>query len=171
MKQSVSSLAWVKKATAADSSVAEASARADAASGTYQLEVREIAANWSAASSSKISVGDGESLAQQFGLNDGDKINFTITTNKGSVTIIKTDLSTVNLEEIIKEINQGGIGVRAMYDVALDRFFLRQEETGAKPPLRNSILPLGGIHYRRKQPAQTPVSGGGEQRWTRSVQA
>jgi flagellar hook-associated protein 2 len=146
LQQSVSSLPWVKKATAADSSVVEVSARADAAAGSYRLVVRELAANWSAASSDKISLGEGKSLAEQFGLNDDDVINFTITTNKGSVTINKSGLSAVQLEELVREINQSKIGVRAIYDAALDRFFLQTEETGAENTIRieeNSSLVAG----------------------------
>ena len=62
------------------------------------------------------------------------------------MTINKSGLSAVQLEELVREINQSKIGVRAIYDAALDRFFLQTEETGAENTIRieeNSSLVAG----------------------------
>ena len=64
-------------------------------------------------------------------MGETDTLNFTITTNLGSVTINKTDLSNVTLDDIVKEINQADIGVVAMYDQSSDRFFLQTKHTGS----------------------------------------
>lgn len=132
LNRSVSSLTWVKSASTADTTIADVTARADAAQGTYNLTVDQLAENWSAASSTGISSGDISNLADQFGLADSDTINFTITTNEGSVTINKTNLQDVDLDEIIDEINNANIGVSAIYDSEIDRFFLQTTKTGSE---------------------------------------
>ncbi|NLT94711.1 MAG: flagellar filament capping protein FliD [Clostridia bacterium] len=131
LNNSVSSLNWVKKATSSNTQVGTATARADAIEGSYEINVIQLAKNWAAASSDKISTGTSKNnLASQFGLANNDNINFTITTNKGSVTINKADLSSVSINDIVKEINSANIGVTAIYDASLDRFFLQTKETG-----------------------------------------
>lgn len=126
----VNSLDWVKSATISNEDLAQVQAATGAVAGTYQLKVSRLASNWSAASSAAVSVGDKANLATQFGLADTDELNFTITTNLGSVNIHKTDLSSVSLNDVIKEINQANIGVTALYDAELDRFFLQTKNTG-----------------------------------------
>ncbi|MDD4049222.1 MAG: flagellar filament capping protein FliD, partial [Clostridia bacterium] len=105
-------------------------ATAAAVKGTYHINVSQLAENWSSASSEAISVGDTGNIADQLGLDATDTINFTIDTNQGSVTINKTGLDSVSMSDIITEINQANIGVTAIYDSSLDRFFLQTENTG-----------------------------------------
>jgi len=130
LSSGVNSLDWVKSATISNEDLAQVQAATGAVAGTYQLKVSRLASNWSAASSAAVSVGDKANLATQFGLADTDELNFTITTNLGSVNIHKTDLSSVSLNDVIKEINQANIGVTALYDAELDRFFLQTKNTG-----------------------------------------
>ena len=130
--KSVNSLNWVKTATSSNTTVAEASGLANAVEGTYELNVTRLAKNWSAASSGSISTGgQRDNLVNQFGLTTGDTINFTINTTQGSVTVNKTDLENVSLRDIISEINTADIGVKAIYDQALDRVFLQSTKTGS----------------------------------------
>lgn len=130
INKSVSSLTWVKSVASSDTSVASATSRADSVAGTYNITVDQLASNWSSASSGMVSSGDKGNLASQFGLANGDNINFTITTNKGFVNINKTNLSNVKMEDIVKEINSANIGVTAVYDSNIDRFFLQTQDTG-----------------------------------------
>ncbi|MGI6587219.1 MAG: flagellar filament capping protein FliD [Peptococcia bacterium] len=145
---SVNSLDWVKTANVTNSNVAEAKALTGAVQGTYNLEVTRLASNWSAASSGSISVGERrDNLVNQLGLAADDVIDFTITTNQGEVKINKTDLDSVALFDIVNEINQANIGVKAVYDYSLDRVFLQTTNTGSENTIMisdNSILAEGG---------------------------
>lgn len=131
LSSSVSSLDWVKTANLSNVGIASAQASAGAVTGSYQLQVHQLASNWSAASGSAVSVGAKDNLATQFGLADTDTLDFTITTNLGSLTINKTDLSNVTMTDLVKEINAANIGVTAIYDAQLDRFFLQTKNTGS----------------------------------------
>lgn len=145
LNSSVSRLEWVKSANISDSDIAEVKAYANAAQGSYDINVSQLAENWSSASSGAISLGTNDNLVNQFGLVDGDTIDFTITTNKGSVTVNKTNLSNVSLSDIVSEINQANIGVSAIYDKELDRFFLQTKSTGTENTIQISDnSPLGG---------------------------
>ena len=137
---------WVKKAVSSNTGVAEVSGRADAANGNYTVNVQQLAAAWDSASSMNISTGDKTNIATQLGINNGDNIKFTITTNKGSVTIDKTNLEGISLKDIANEINKANIGVTAAYDAAADRFFLQTNDTGSNNTIQitdNSILSDG----------------------------
>ncbi len=131
LSSSVNSLDWVKIAALSNEKVASVQTNANAVTGSYDLNVHRLASNWSSASSVAISKGAKDNLATQFELGETDTLNFTITTNLGSVTINKTDLSNVTLDDIVKEINQADIGVVAMYDQSSDRFFLQTKHTGS----------------------------------------
>lgn len=147
VNSSVSNLDWVKTALISDSDIADVTANASAVKGTYEINVKQLAKNWSSASSSSISTGDKDNLASQFGLNVNDTIKFTIATNKGSVDINYTDLNQVNLDDIIDKINDADIGVSAIYDSDLDRVFLQTSDTGAENTISitdNSTIAAGG---------------------------
>ena len=159
VNKSVSSLKWLKSAVTTNTGIADVSARANAVTGSYELNVTQLAANWSAASSGGISETGkaGSNLAEQFGLDaTNDKIDFTITakssTNEqavnvkianGEVTITKTidgkdetlldgkNISNLSLKDIADQINKADIGVTASYDASIDRFFLQTDQTGA----------------------------------------
>ncbi|KJS85395.1 MAG: hypothetical protein JM58_08770 [Peptococcaceae bacterium BICA1-8] len=133
VNSSVSGLDWVKKATSTNTDVSGVSARADAIQGSYAVKVTQLATNWSAGSNDKITSEGGSTanLAEQFNLVDSDTVNFTITTNKGEVTINKTGLASVSINDIVNEINSADIGVTAIYDSNIDRFFLQTKETGS----------------------------------------
>ncbi len=146
---SLDRLTWVKNAEVADSEVAAATVYADAVNGTYRLNVTQLAENWSAASKNEISSGEKSNLASQFGIAGGDTVNFTITTDSGSVTINKTNLANVAIEDVVSEINAADIGVIASYDEDLDRFFLQTADTGEEGTISiedNSTL-TGGVKF------------------------
>ncbi|MFZ5754636.1 MAG: flagellar filament capping protein FliD [Bacillota bacterium] len=151
LNKSVSSLDWVKSTTVSDTTIAEVTARADAVKGTYTVNVKSLATNWSAASESNISVGDKGNLSTQFGLNNNDTINFTITNKDGkSVTINKTNLTNVTINDIVNEINNANLGITASYDSTIDRFFLQVNKTGAENTITitdNSTLSDGSTRF------------------------
>jgi len=145
----VNRLTWVKTAAVSDTDIADVAAYADAVKGTYSINVTRLAGNWSAASSAKISSGGTGNLASQFGIANEDTINFTLTTNSGTVTVNKSNLAGVSLGEIVSEINSANIGVTAIYDSDLDRVFLQTSATGSANTVKitdNSVI-TGGAKF------------------------
>ncbi|QIB27492.1 flagellar filament capping protein FliD [Caloranaerobacter azorensis] len=135
VNKSVDSLDWVKSATSSNENIATVSANSSAVRGTYNITVDRLAESFSSASSSSISIGDKSNIASQFNLvADATKsfeIKFTIETNKGSKTFTYTNLDTVSLNDIVKDINSADLGVTAVYDSTIDRFFLQTDNTGS----------------------------------------
>jgi len=142
VNNSVSSLNWVKKATASNTGLADISARADAIEGIYNVEVKSLASNASVASTQ--SLGELKTLKEQFNLNDSDVIKFTITrVENNQETVAQTfqysgdDLSNLTILDIVNQINsyrdENGkdLGVKAVYDAGINRFFLQSTGTGA----------------------------------------
>ncbi|KGG81212.1 hypothetical protein Y919_01505 [Caloranaerobacter azorensis H53214] len=131
VNRSVDNLDWVKSATSSNENIATVSANSSAVRGTYNITVDRLAESFSAASSGSISIGDKSNIASQFGLAVSDKIEFTITTNKGEKKFTYTNLDTVSLNDIVKDINSADLGVTAVYDSTIDRFFLQTDNTGS----------------------------------------
>lgn len=134
--KSVSSLDWIKSATIDNLNIADVSSRSNAVNGSYNINVRNLAENWSTASFEDISFKDIEgnkdisNLASQFNMNNGETIDFTISTNIDSVNIKVEDLTNTSIKDIVNQINNADIGVTAIYDESIDRFFLQTNETG-----------------------------------------
>ncbi|MFZ5945231.1 MAG: flagellar filament capping protein FliD [Bacillota bacterium] len=153
LNKSVSSMNWVKKVVSSNPDMASVSARADSVQGSYEVKVKQLASNWSAGSEDKITqAADGSTanVAAQFNLADTDTIDFTITTNKGSVNINKTNLASVAINDIITEINGANIGVTAVYDSSIDRFFLQTKDTGTENTIQvtdSSLLSNGNTAF------------------------
>ena len=98
-------------------------------------------------SSEEITVdGGGKSnIKEQLGL-DNDIVQFSITTNKGDKTfMIETSKS---LKEVVKEINSADLGVTAIYDESIDRFFIQTNETGEKNTI--TIQDMDGFFSKLK---------------------
>lgn len=133
VNKSVSSLDWVKSAASSNESIATVSAYSSAVRGTYNITVDRLAENFSAASSSNITIGsDTSNIASQFNLSANDTIEFTIKTNTGEKTFTYTNLDTVSLSDIVNDINSANLGVTAVYDSEIDRFFLQTDNTGSE---------------------------------------
>lgn len=139
LNKSVSSLDWVKKAVSSDTSVADVTGRADAAAGSYDVNVTALAKNFNTASAE--SIGELASLKQQFALAGEDVIKFTIkhkNDQDGSRAYTfeykGSDLTNKTVQDLVKDINskssEYGLGVRAIYDRSINRFFLQTAEAG-----------------------------------------
>jgi len=141
VNSSVSGLDWVRKATVSDSSIASISARADAVEGSYNVHVESLASNANVASNQ--SLGELGVLKQQFTLNDSDVIKFTIhRIENNQETVSQTfefsgdDLSNLTIQDIANQINSyrdavgKDLGVKAVYDASINRFFLQSTTTG-----------------------------------------
>ncbi|MCG4564681.1 flagellar filament capping protein FliD [Anaerosalibacter bizertensis] len=143
VSNSYEKLTWVKSATSSNESVGTVSTTAKAMSGSYNVEVEQLAEGVKMASSSNITVEGGtkDNLASQFGLNEGDVIKFSIDTKNGTKEFEFTGSQSIN--DVVKAINNAkvevgegdnkkevSLGVRAVYDANIDRFFLQTEGTG-----------------------------------------
>lgn len=125
-----------------------------------QLATNWSAASGSSISENAID-NDKSNLQSQFALTESDTINFTITTNQGTNREQKVEvfidkdkayikasdkdgkeekidnwdegknISNLSLNDMVKKINHADIGVTAVYDESIDRFFLQTDETGA----------------------------------------
>lgn len=148
VSNSYEKLTWVKSATSSNESVGTVSTTAKAMSGSYNVEVEQLAEGVKMASSSNITVEGGtkDSLASQFGLNEGDIIKFSIDTKNGTKEFEFTGSQSIN--DVVKAINNAkvevgegdnkkevSLGVRAVYDANIDRFFLQTEDTGKEAEL------------------------------------
>ena len=165
LNNSVSSLSWVKAATASNESIATVSATANAIRGNYSVNVDRLADGVTMASGDNISTGeDKTNLVSQFGLSKDAIIEFTIATENGSKTFkfgnveeadINKTLDQMSLNDIVKTINSAtvtvgdkevNLGVKAAYDSTIDRFFLQSEGTGSSSSITiNDTSTLGFI--------------------------
>lgn len=129
--QSVSSLNWVKSATPANQDIVKVSARADAMDGTYNVEVVQLASNWSAAS--KHAIAADKTVKELLDFEGKEIYTFTLKTGKtgeeGIIIELKADDTMATLA---KKINDAGIGVAAQYDRGTGLFFLQTKETGSE---------------------------------------
>lgn len=148
VSNSYEKLTWVKSATSSNESVGTVSTTAKAMSGSYNVEVEQLAEGVKMASSSNITVEGGtkDNLASQFGLNEGDVIKFSIDTKNGTKEFEFTGSQSIN--DVVKTINNAkvevgegdnkkevSLGVRAVYDANIDRFFFQTEDTGKEAEL------------------------------------
>ena len=153
LSNSYENLNWVKKATSSNEDIATVSATAKALNGTYSVNVGQLAEGVTLASSDSISVDlSKENLADRFALmfklkDDGtidDTIQFTITTDKGSQEFSFSGTNTMT--DVVNAINSAkvttadkkkiSLGVRAMYDSTIDRFFLQTTGTGGDASIK-----------------------------------
>lgn len=143
LSNSYENLSWVKKATSSSEDTATVNATAKAVNGTYSVNVQQLAEGVTLASSGNITVGTSkENLAAQFGLTDADTIQFTITTDKGTKEF--SFLGTNTMTDVVNAINSAkvtvdgkevSLGVKAMYDSTIDRFFLQTTGMGKNASL------------------------------------
>lgn len=146
VSNSYEKLTWVKSATSSNESVGTVSTTAKAMSGSYNVEVEQLAEGVKMVSGSNISVGDKTNLASQFGLNEEDLIKFSIETKNGIKEFEFIGSQSIN--DVVRAINNAkvevgegdekkevSLGVRAVYDANIDRFFLQTEDTGKEAEL------------------------------------
>lgn len=159
-----------KNAASSNASAATATAGANAADGTYNIKVNQLATGVSKASTTALANGkntDGSSLTlyNQFKAEfDARSVletaNITVNING---TDLEFDLDSDNMTTVASKINQANLGVTASYDSNLNRFFLNSNSTGSDAKItitdstnffstgsNNSILNLNindGISY------------------------
>jgi flagellar hook-associated protein 2 len=116
--------------SSANESVLTATASASALDGKYTINVLNLAQGVSAASSQALgSSGDSSSLAAQFGVTG--EISFTLEGTDG-VQTFTFNAEQDSMQSVVKQINQAGLGIQAVYDSGVDRLFLSSTATGSQ---------------------------------------
>lgn len=122
-----------KKVSSSDDTVLTSTAASTASTGNYSVNVTSLASGVNKGSSAAISSGDkGSNLATQFGLSGS--VAFTLEGYDGTVNVSKTftfDTAAKSMSDVVSEINNAGIGMKASYDANVDRFFLSSSGTGS----------------------------------------
>lgn len=152
VSNSYENLSWVKKAISSNENIATVNASAKAINGYYNVNVKELAEGVSLASSENITIGNSKkNLVEQFNFDDEDLIKFSINgqififgandnlenieENIEDIVYVNKSLSEISLNTVVKTINSADIGVRAIYDPSIDRFFLQTTNTGEEAEL------------------------------------
>lgn len=116
-------------ATSSNTSIATATANADAAGISHSLTVSQLATGVSLTSTAAITTGSSkDTLAHQLNIT-GDPFIIQIS-NNGTTKSITVD-PTKSIYDFVSSINNAGINVKANYDANLDRFFLYTGNTGS----------------------------------------
>lgn len=124
---------YLTKSTAiSDETVLKAAASSSAVPGSYAVTVQQLAAGVSKGSQVELDNvknedGTTKTLAEHFGLSG--TVEFALEGSKGSQTF-SYDTSTATIHTVVSEINNAGLGIKASYDTAQNRFFLTTETTG-----------------------------------------
>ncbi|HWR06983.1 flagellar filament capping protein FliD [Sporomusa sp.] len=150
----MSSTVSPKLATSSNQAVATVTADGDAANITHSLNVTQLAKGvtlTSAGSDNTTTTDDTittgtskDTLANQF---TGLSGTFTIKiTNGTSSKEISIDTSQ-SIYQVVSDINNAGINVKASYDTTLDRFFLSTTNTGASASLDFTGSDPAGINF------------------------
>ncbi|MDD3890593.1 MAG: flagellar filament capping protein FliD, partial [Syntrophomonadaceae bacterium] len=121
-----------KKANSSDETCLTATAGAEAVEGNYQVEVVSLASGVTAASSAAL-----ESNATKTTLKDqftgiADKISFTLENKVDESQTFTFNTAEKSIYDVIRSINDAGIGIKASYDEGTDRFFLMTANTGSE---------------------------------------
>ncbi|WP_378950594.1 flagellar filament capping protein FliD [Pelosinus sp. sgz500959] len=118
-----------KAVSSSNTSVATATALADAGNISHSLVVSQLADGVKLTSSSTITTGATGTIATQLGV---AATAFDITVKNGTATkTITVDPSTMTLNDLVSKINSSGTNVQASYDTTLDRFFLSTTNSGS----------------------------------------
>lgn len=122
-------------ASSSNESVLTASASGNAVEGTYTVVVDQLASGAFTSSSSEIGISDTSATIETL---FGYTSDFQITINSGEKTAtIDIDVDADTINTVVSKINNWkdsdgkSLGVKAVYDENLDRFFLQTTKTGA----------------------------------------
>lgn len=121
----------LKTATSTNESLVTAKTTADAINGTHTITVHQLASGAQTGSQSAMgSTSDKSSISKQFVDGNGDALYtnpFTIKLNGKEITVDPTK----SMNDLAKQINESGAGVKATYDANTDRLFISAEGTGS----------------------------------------
>lgn len=140
-----------KKVVSGDDTKVSVSALADAASINHTIAINKLATGVTKSSTDGSgnavaigSTGNKDTLITQLGLDpadldtdgDGNPDPVTITLNDGTNdATIQVDL-TKSIHELVSQINNAGLNIKASYDTSMDMFFLSTTKTGANAAIK-----------------------------------
>lgn len=131
------------KVTSSNTSVATVTATAGAAAVTHSLVVAQLADGVNLTSSDSITTGASkDTIINQFygGVAPTGSYKFTIANGTESAEITIDSAGSIN--DLVSQINEAGINVKANYDSTLDRFFMSTTNTGSSAGI--SIVKIEG---------------------------
>lgn len=133
-----------KTASSSDDSVLTATAGGGALPANYTVQVNQLAAGVTKFSTQPLEsskTDDGTrtaTLAEQF-TGIGETVSFTLAGTVNGEPEEKTfsfNTATTNIYQVVSDINDANIGIKAAYDGNLERFFLMTSDTGRQAKLR-----------------------------------
>ncbi|MCO1601320.1 flagellar filament capping protein FliD [Desulfosporosinus nitroreducens] len=122
-----------------NTSVATATANADAADVNHSLVVAQLATGVNLTSSDRINSDTTVSkttLATHMGITDSFNLNISDGKTNKIITVDPTD----SINDVVSTINKSGLNVKASYDSTLDRFFLSTSTTGSSANIQLSSV-------------------------------
>ncbi len=158
------------KVSSSNTSVATATANADAADVSHSLVVAQLASGVNLLSTDNISIGDKSTLATQMGVLNSFTLNIENGSTSKSITVNPTD----SINTVVSAINKAGVNVKASYDSMLDRFFISTTNMGSATGINittTSISPdasvrddgrlfIEGLHLYSDAPSSSSTSNG-----------
>ena len=131
------------KVSSSNTSVATVTANADAVDVNHSLVVAQLASGVNLTSTAPISIGDKSTLASQMGVAG----SFTIKISDGVTTKSIDITSTESINQVVSDINNAGINVKANYDSNTDRFFLTTTNTGTSSGISFAGSDQDGLNF------------------------
>ncbi|MEG6584996.1 flagellar filament capping protein FliD [Dendrosporobacter sp. 1207_IL3150] len=120
-----------KKTLSSNEQVASATANADAVNFTHSIEVTSIAQSASMSSNASISkAGSPGKTNLQDHIGVSGTINLTFNDGTTTKSLSNYDTTGKSVYDLVSEINNLGLNVKASYDNTLDRFFLYSTKSG-----------------------------------------
>ena len=131
------------KVSSSNTSVATVTASADAVDVNHSLVVTQLARGVNSTSTAPISSGVKDTLASQMGVagSFAIKISDGVTTKSIDIT------STESINQVVSDINNAGINVKANYDSNTDRFFLTTTNTGTSSGISFAGSDQDGLNF------------------------
>lgn len=121
----------VKGAVSSDESKATVTATSDAANINHALNITQLAAAAAKTSSAAITTGGSkDTLANQLGIDPAEG-PFQITVKNGTSSAAITVDPSKSIYDFVNSINNANLGIKANYDVNLDRVFLNTTSMGS----------------------------------------
>ena len=156
------------KVSSTNTSVATATANAEAADVNHSLVVAQLANGVKMTSSASLSTAgttvDRTTIASQFyagtAVADIPTMSITIANASASATIKVSPTGSIN--DLVSQINNAGVNVTANYDSTLDRFFLTTNNSGSTADISFAGSNVAGMSFlsdKLKLPVSTMASG------------
>ncbi|QGU00429.1 Flagellar cap protein FliD [Candidatus Syntrophocurvum alkaliphilum] len=131
-----------REVSSSNESALSATAGSSAIEGNYEVEIKELARGVNKTSDVLQSNDDISNLKAQFGEDIGDEVSFTLKGQSGEQAFT-FNTEEVSIHNVVREINNANLGIRANYDANIDRFFLMTTDTGTNSEL--SVLTDDGF--------------------------